>query len=93
MSLGVSDPGHDPAEDAWAENFVFSNSDGYLELVWTATPDEYDDADQHVVFVEAGDKMTDLLRKMRTFTPTSVGTAEVESDDDDVADDTGSEFD
>lgn len=71
MPIDVSDPDYDPADDAWAENFVFANDDGYYTLVWTSTSDEHDDDDRLVQFIEAGDKMIDVLRKMRLFDPES----------------------
>lgn len=79
----------DPASDDWADNFFFVTDDGYTAVVWTPDPVEADDADdQHVTYVDAGDSVSEVLRKLREFAPKIVVT-----DDDDDDDDTGSEID
>lgn len=77
----------DPTNDDWTENFFFVQNDGYTAVVWTPDPVEPNDADdQHVTYVEAGDSVPEILRKLREFVPKIMMT-------DDEDDDTGSELD
>lgn len=76
----------DPAADDWADNFFFVRNDGYTAVVWTPNSVESDDADdQDVTYVDAGDSVSEILRKLRAFVPKITVTA----DDDD----TGTELD
>lgn len=72
----------DPGSDDWASNFVFTKYDGYLSVEWFPTVDEYSDAGQHVVHVDAGDSVTELLTALREFTPVTEN-AKVKSEDED----------
>lgn len=60
----------DPAADDWADNFFFVRNDGYTAVVWTPDPVGGTDADdQDVTYVDAGDSVSEILRKLRAFVP------------------------